>query len=262
MTADPTRKLKVFLCHSSHDKPAVREIYARLKTEGWIDPWLDEEKLFPGQDWDLEIEKAVEETDAAIVFLSGSSVTKEGYIQREIRSVIRKAEEKPEGTIFLLPLRLEDCSVPRSLQQWQYADFFSDKDKAYSQILRSLQIRLGYTPPKVVEISKDEVPLSYRQRIYLVHSTAAPRLFRDGVERIPVHVIVDSFSKEILDEIEEVVYHLHPSFPNPERKTSDKEQNFPLKTGAWGEFNLSVDVYIKGYKKTFYSIPLLKLSSF
>jgi len=46
-----SRKLRVFLCHSSQDKPIVRELYQRLLAEGWIDPWLDEEKLFPGQDW-------------------------------------------------------------------------------------------------------------------------------------------------------------------------------------------------------------------
>ena len=62
------RKLRVFLCHSSDDKPAVRELYQRLKSEGWIDPWLDEEKLYPGQDSDLEIEKAVEAADAVEVF--------------------------------------------------------------------------------------------------------------------------------------------------------------------------------------------------
>jgi hypothetical protein len=39
------RKLRVFLCHSSQDKPAVRELYKRLGGEGWIDPWLDEENL-------------------------------------------------------------------------------------------------------------------------------------------------------------------------------------------------------------------------
>ena len=54
MTSTPNRKLKVFLCHSSDDKPAVRDLYQRLKSEGWIDPWLDEEKLYPGQDWDYE----------------------------------------------------------------------------------------------------------------------------------------------------------------------------------------------------------------
>ena len=42
-----TRKLRVFLCHSSQDKSIVRELYQRLNAEGWIDPWLDEEKLLP-----------------------------------------------------------------------------------------------------------------------------------------------------------------------------------------------------------------------
>ncbi|MBI3153330.1 MAG: toll/interleukin-1 receptor domain-containing protein [Chloroflexi bacterium] len=71
-----TRKLRVFpstgsghrLCHSSQDKTIVRELYQRLNAEGWIDPWLDEEKLLPGHDWDLEIEKAIE-TETKGLFL-------------------------------------------------------------------------------------------------------------------------------------------------------------------------------------------------
>ena len=41
-------------------KPIVRELYQRLRNapqggdKGWIDPWLDEEKLLPGMDWDME----------------------------------------------------------------------------------------------------------------------------------------------------------------------------------------------------------------
>jgi len=62
--------LKVFLCHASADKPAVRELYLRLTKDG-VDAWLDKEKLLPGQgfdtlnipDWELEIRKAVRETD-------------------------------------------------------------------------------------------------------------------------------------------------------------------------------------------------------
>lgn len=54
------RKLRVFLCHASQDKPIVRELYQKLLGEGWIDPWLDEERLLPGQAWGMEIEKAVE----------------------------------------------------------------------------------------------------------------------------------------------------------------------------------------------------------
>jgi hypothetical protein len=35
------RPLRVFPCHASGDKPAVRELYQKLAAEGWIDPWLD-----------------------------------------------------------------------------------------------------------------------------------------------------------------------------------------------------------------------------
>lgn len=136
-------KLRVFLCHASRDKPFVRELYQRLLAEGWIDPWLDEEKLLPGQDWNLEIEKAVEAADAVIVCLSNHSVTKEGYVQKELRFVLDIALEKPEGTIFVIPLRLEDCPTPRRLRAWQYVDYFPDslKKRSYDRIIQSLNAR-------------------------------------------------------------------------------------------------------------------------
>src|SRR5512141_1313450 len=112
------RKLRVFLCHASQDKPIVRELCQRLGAEGWIDPWLDEEKLLPGQDWDLEIEKAVEAADVVIVCVSNRSVSKEGYVQKEIRKVLDIALEKPEETIFIIPLRLDECELPRRLRTW------------------------------------------------------------------------------------------------------------------------------------------------
>jgi DNA segregation ATPase FtsK/SpoIIIE-like protein len=154
------RKLRVFLCHSSQDKPIVRELYQRLNAEGWIDPWLDEEKLLPGQDWDLEIEKAVESTDAVIVFLSNNSVTKEGYIQKELRKVLDVAEEKPEGIIFIIPLRLDDCLVPHRLKSWQYENFFP-RERAidsYKRIIGSLTLRakaleINITKPEVISDS-------------------------------------------------------------------------------------------------------------
>ncbi len=139
----PTRHLKVFLCHSSGDKPVVRELYQKLNSEGWIDVWLDEVKLFPGQDWSMEIEKAVEETDIVIVCLSTRSVDKEGYVQRELRYVLNIADEKPEGSIFVIPLRLDECVIPRRLRGWQWLDYFSEDQKqiAYKRLLESLKLR-------------------------------------------------------------------------------------------------------------------------
>lgn len=71
------RILRIFLCHSSGDKPKVRDLYERLLAEGF-DPWLDEEKLLPGQKWKTEIPKAVRASDVVIVCLSRSAVNKAG----------------------------------------------------------------------------------------------------------------------------------------------------------------------------------------
>lgn len=136
------RPLRVFLCHSSADKPAVRELYQKLRNESWLEPWLDEEELFPGMDWNMEIEKAVEAADAIIVCLSKGSITKEGYVQRELRIVLDFADYKPEGTIYILPVRLEECEPPRRLRAWQYADYFEGQhERGLKRLLASLKMR-------------------------------------------------------------------------------------------------------------------------
>ena len=87
---DSPRLLRIFLCHSSGDKAAVRELSQRLKSSG-LEPWLDEEKLLPGQRWRDEIPRAVRESDLVIVCLSKASVNKAGYVQREIRYALDAA---------------------------------------------------------------------------------------------------------------------------------------------------------------------------
>lgn len=75
--------------------------------------------------------------------LSKNSIEKEGYYQKEIKKVLDVADQKPEGTIFIIPLRLNDCKPPRRLSKWQYVDYFpkSARDKTYSYLLQSLLSR-------------------------------------------------------------------------------------------------------------------------
>jgi len=143
------RQLKVFLCHASGDKPAVRDLYHRLRSDGFA-PWLDEEDLLPGQDWELEIAKAVRSSDAVIICLSSRAITKAGYVQKEIKDALDVADQQPEGTIFLIPLRLEGCEVPERLRRWQWVNLF--QEKGYDRLLRALRARaeslgLGALPP-------------------------------------------------------------------------------------------------------------------
>lgn len=136
------RPLKVFLSYASQDKTSVRELSARLVGEGWIDTWQDEKDLLPGQDWRVKIEEAVEGADVVIIVLSQHSVSKEGYVQKELRYAREIALEKPEDTIFLIPLRLDECEVPRGLRFYQWVDYFDDKKSAsYKALVTSLKFR-------------------------------------------------------------------------------------------------------------------------
>jgi len=121
----------------------VRELYQKLSAEGWMDVWLDEEKLLPGQDWNYEIDRALDNSDAVIVTLSTDSVSKEGYVQKELRFALNIALEKPEGTIFILPVRLDDCERPRRLHPIQGIDYFPPerRELAYVRLRRSLKLR-------------------------------------------------------------------------------------------------------------------------
>jgi len=138
MANETKRPLKVFLCHASGDKLPVHDLYKRLVAEG-VDAWLDREKLLPGQDWRVEIPRAVREADVVVVCLSNKSITKEGYIQKEIKFALDSADEKPEGTIFLIPARLEECAVPEQLGRWQWVDLF--EENGFVRLLRSLKLR-------------------------------------------------------------------------------------------------------------------------
>jgi len=134
----PVIPLRAFVCHSSGDKQPVRDLYNKLTTDGFI-PWLDEENLLPGQDWDAEISKAVRGSHVVIVCLSKASTTKAGYVQKEIKVALDVADEQPDGTIFIIPLRLEECTVPDRLKKWQWVDLFDPK--GYQRLAIALKTR-------------------------------------------------------------------------------------------------------------------------
>jgi formylglycine-generating enzyme required for sulfatase activity len=147
MPDSTNRSLKVFLCHASADKPVVRKLYRYLRSKG-MDPWLDSEKLLPGENWKIEISKALFESDVIVVCLSKNSVTKEGYVQSEIAFALDKALEKPAGTIFIIPAKLEECNVPTRLSPYQWVDLYRDGYKRLMLSLnkRALQLGLAIEP--------------------------------------------------------------------------------------------------------------------
>jgi len=109
-----------------------------------IDPWFDEEDILPGQMWEGSVTDAVHNSHAVIVFLSSIAVRTEGFFHKELKLALDAAAEKPDGTIFIIPIRLDGCDVPDRLQPYQYVDYFGDdeqKDRVYSSLIAALKIR-------------------------------------------------------------------------------------------------------------------------
>lgn len=131
--------LKVFLCHATEDKPSVRSLYSRLLRDSF-DVWLDEENLIPGQNWALEISKAIKKTDIMLVCLSNKSVTKKGVVQKEIKLGLEEALLLPEGQIFIIPVRFEDCPMPAErLESLHWVNLF--EETGYEKLLKALRLR-------------------------------------------------------------------------------------------------------------------------
>ena len=123
---------RIFMAHALEDKPQIIGLYSQLKKAGF-DPWLDEHDLLPGQIWKDEISRAIAAASVFLACLSTRSVNKVGYVQNEFRRALATFAERPPGSIYLIPVRLDECVVPDiriaslelSLKDIQRVDLFA-----------------------------------------------------------------------------------------------------------------------------------------
>lgn len=129
------KKPKVFLSYARDDAAVANEIYEFLVNNS-CDPWIDKINLTPGQDWHLEIQKAIRNADFFVACLSTRSVSKKGYIQKELKTAFEILDEMPEGKIFFIPIRLDDCEIPDRARNKQWLDWNESDSK--SKLLRAM----------------------------------------------------------------------------------------------------------------------------
>jgi len=110
----------VFLCHAKEDAEKVKEIGQRLQTDGFL-TWFDEDDLLPGDDWKKRIEEAIETSNYVLVFLSSVSVSKTGYVQREMKYALEQRELRPSGKRYIIPVLLEEVEPPREVKDIHWA---------------------------------------------------------------------------------------------------------------------------------------------
>ncbi|MCC6344795.1 MAG: toll/interleukin-1 receptor domain-containing protein [Bryobacterales bacterium] len=137
----PYTRPMVFLAYADEDFPAALKLYEELHAAE-CDPWLDRQRLLPGQNWPRCIESAIDVADHFVALFSRRSANKRGQFQSELRYAMDCAARLPLDRTFFIPLRLDPCRVPgRIASSIQYVDLFPDWDQGVRRLIRSIAPR-------------------------------------------------------------------------------------------------------------------------
>jgi TIR domain len=136
-----SRLPQVFIAYVEEDRGPAEWLCGALESQGFS-PWMDVRKLMPGQNWPRAIEAAIETSDFFLACFSTRSVGKRGGFQAEIRYALDCARRIPLDEIFVVPVRLDCCRVPRAVQrELEYIDLFPDWERGLRKVLAALRRR-------------------------------------------------------------------------------------------------------------------------
>lgn len=126
-----------FISYASEDLSLAQVLYRRLREAG-LNAWMDKpphpyrlDGLKPGELWEDRLREAINNSKYFLPLFSKKSVQKVGYVQSEFRQALTKLALVPAGQTYVLPVRIEDCQIPKiridgiSFAQYQYIDCFN-----------------------------------------------------------------------------------------------------------------------------------------
>lgn len=133
---------RVFIAYAVEDVDCALRLYDALDVRGF-NPWIDRRKLLPGQNWIRRIEDAISSSDFFIACFSRHSARKRGGFQAEIRYALDCARRMPLDDVFMIPVRLDDCHIPRSIaRETQYVDLFPDFELGFDHVVAIIERQL------------------------------------------------------------------------------------------------------------------------
>ncbi len=192
---------RIFISYATEDLEDAERLYGALESEGFS-PWMDRQDLLAGQSWKTEIPKVLRNSEQVIVLLSSRSLSKRGYVQKELRMALDILDEFPPGRIFLVPVKLDRCKpeIDR-LAGLHWVELFPSWEKGFAAILRALRhgiIEDGIERPSLDLVSESELrkycqkAAAFHEKIDMVGFRTRVRA-RIGVDEIyiPLDAVID-----------------------------------------------------------------------
>jgi len=129
----------IFISYAREDYKSADRIYNDLKDAGFK-PWLDKKDLLPGTKWRQTIESIINDSKYFIALFSKRSLTKRGYVQKELKLALNVADTLPGDDIFIIPARLDNCRPnDPAINMIHRVDLFPTYEEGLKRILKALK---------------------------------------------------------------------------------------------------------------------------
>jgi len=125
-----------FICYAREDFDTVMSFVTSLKDRG-ITVWMDTFDLIPGDKWDDKIEVEMEYCDYLLAFISHTSCNKIGFLNKELNMAFDQYSLRPEGTRYIIPIRLDGCDIPRRFKSIHTVDI--SEDGCVEKVVRAIK---------------------------------------------------------------------------------------------------------------------------
>lgn len=136
-----------FISYVREDRDQV-DVLQRFLVAAGVRVWRDKDSLFPGQDWKVEIRRAI--TGGSFAFLAcfseNSAARGVSYQNEELVLAVEQYRLRPPGRAWLLPIRFGDVVLPdfdlgagRTLDSVHRADLFGEgADESKARLLAAV----------------------------------------------------------------------------------------------------------------------------
>jgi hypothetical protein len=148
--------VKVFVSHSSVDKPFVERLATDLRTREGIDAWLDKWEIQPGDMIPTKIEEGLASAGVFLFVLSPQSIDsqwaryeKDAWLTAQIDEEVRAKRESRPPTRRLIPVLYQNCEKPAFLQPMLHVRIDDQTyEEGFQTLVRGIRGETGKPPLK------------------------------------------------------------------------------------------------------------------
>jgi hypothetical protein len=143
--------MNVFLCYPSEHQNTAIEVKNFVRSVG-VECWYDKDVLVPGEDWNRTRKSALSSADVVLILCASQLAERDGVYQREINEALGAVADKRVGSIFIIPFRIEDITLPSELSKYHWVDHDDPNWKR----------QLSKTFVRVIEDRREGVPAALK----------------------------------------------------------------------------------------------------